>query len=118
MVNWSLDGSQVMKTRAIIFLILFLCSPLYGARNLCAQQEVPPPVQEEIKKQIGTIIVTPGNGPNLALADFVARSAGVDAAVSTFNQVLWADLEFASVSGLIGKSLYPKTLVQIGRAHV
>ena len=91
--------------------MLFLPSSLYGASNTRARQETAPPVQEEIKKQIGTIIVTPGNGPNLALADFVARSAGVDAAVSTFNQVLWADLEFAAVSGLIGKSLYPKTLV-------
>jgi TolB protein len=74
-----------------------------------ARQETPP--QEDIRKQIGQIIVTPGNGPNLAVADFVARSAGVDAAVSTFNQVLWADLEFAAVSGLVGKSLYPRALV-------
>ena len=100
-----------MKKRAIIFFAVFLASFLSSASAAHAQQETPPPVQEEIRKQIGTIIVTPGNGPNLALADFVARSAGVDQAVATFNQVLWADLEFAAVSGLVGKSLYPKTLV-------
>jgi TolB protein len=70
-----------------------------------------PEPQEDLRKQIGTIIVTPGNGPNLAIADFVARSAGLEAATATFNQVLWADLDFAAVSGLVGKSLYPKTLV-------
>ncbi|HKS39225.1 MAG TPA: translocation protein TolB, partial [Blastocatellia bacterium] len=52
-----------------------------------------------------------GNGPSLALADFVARSSGVEAAVATFNQVLLADLEFAAVSGIVGRSLYPKSLV-------
>src|SRR6267142_333345 len=70
-----------------------------------------PTQQEDLRKQIGTIIVTPGNGPNLAVADFIARSAGLEAATGTFNQVLWADLDFAAVSGLVGKSLYPKTLV-------
>ncbi|HXG68013.1 MAG TPA: Tol-Pal system beta propeller repeat protein TolB [Blastocatellia bacterium] len=75
-----------------------------------AQQETPPP-QDDLRKQIGTIIVTPGSGPNLAVADFVARSAGTEAAVNTFNQVLMADLEFAAVSGIVGKSLLPKTLV-------
>jgi len=89
------------------------CAILVGvvlsAVPIIARQEPPP--QEDLRKQIGTIIVTPGNGPNLAVADFVARSAGVEAAVGTFNQVLWADLDFAAVSGLVGKSLYPKSLV-------
>lgn len=100
-----------MKTKAVIRFIVLLASALSSAPAVRAQQEPAPPAQEDIKKQIGTIIVTPGNGPNLALADFVARSAGLDAAVASFNQTLWADLEFAAVSGLIGKSLYPKTLV-------
>jgi len=80
-----------------------------GIPNLASHQETPP--QEDLRKQIGTIIVTPGNGPNLAVADFIARSSGVEAAVSTFNQVVRADLDFAAVSGLVGRSLYPKTLV-------
>ncbi|MEW6129169.1 MAG: hypothetical protein AB1757_19170 [Acidobacteriota bacterium] len=67
--------------------------------------------QTDIKKQVGTIIVTPGNGPNLALADFVARSSGIDSAVNEFNQTLLADLEFAAISGIVGKSLNPKSLV-------
>lgn len=100
-----------MKRKEAIRLIIFLALAISIAPAINAQQEPPPQAQEDIKKQIGTIIVTPGNGPNLAIADFVARSAGLDAAVSAFNQTLWADLDFAAVSGLIGKSLYPKTLV-------
>src|SRR5215472_6041408 len=84
-----------------------VAAPMSGS----PKQDNPPASQESLQKQIGTIIVTPGNGPNLAVADFVARSAGVEAAIVTFNQVLWADLEFAAVSGLVGKSLYPKQLV-------
>jgi TolB protein len=65
--------------------------------------------QDDLKKQIGTIIVTPGGGPSLAVADFQARAGGVDQALSTFNEVLWNDLKFAGISNLVGKSLYPKT---------
>jgi TolB protein len=82
-----------------------------GTATLHGQETPPQEEQGGMKKQLGQIIVTPGNGPNLAVADFVARSAGVEAGVSTFNQVLWADLDFASVSGLVGKSLYPKAMV-------
>ncbi|MGH9845210.1 MAG: hypothetical protein ACREEM_41365, partial [Blastocatellia bacterium] len=80
-----------------LFLVAFLA--VHGA----AQQ------QEELRKQIGTIIVTPGSGPSLAVADFQARAAGVDQTLATFNEVLWNDLKFAGVSNLVGKSLYPKT---------
>src|ERR1051325_6277358 len=99
-----------MKIRSMISLVIISAFLWSGLLRASAQQESPP-VQEDLRKQIGTIIVTPGNGPNLAVADFVARSAGLDAGVGTFNQVLWADLDFAAVSGLVGKSLYPKTLV-------
>lgn len=74
-------------------------------------RQEPQPQQDDLKTRIGQIVVTPGGGPNLALADFVSRSAGIDAAVNTFNQVLRADLEFASIGGLVGRSLNPKTLV-------
>ncbi|HSO76105.1 MAG TPA: translocation protein TolB [Blastocatellia bacterium] len=101
-----------MKTRASIIIASLLASVLFAANGQAAFQEpAAPPQEEDFRKQIGTIIVTPGNGPNLAIADFVARSAGLEAATATFNQVLWADLDFAAVSGLVGKSLYPKTLV-------
>lgn len=94
---------RVLSAAATILLLIWSGIPIV------AQQEPAP--QDDIRKQIGTIIVTPGNGPNLAVADFIARSAGMEAAAGTFNQVLWADLDFAAVSGLVGKSLYPKTLV-------
>jgi TolB protein len=67
--------------------------------------------QSQIQTSVGQIIVTPGNGPNLAVADFVARSAGVSAGTATFNQVLWNDLNFAAVAGLVGKSLIPNSPV-------
>src|SRR5690242_18415890 len=95
--------SSVSIAKATLIIFILSCAPI-GAQQETAQQD-------DIRKQIGTIIVTPGNGPNLAVADFIARSAGLEAAASTFNQVLWADLDFAAVSGLVGKSLYPKTLV-------
>lgn len=100
-----------MKTRASFTIATLLASVLFVASARAAFQEPTPPPQEDLRKQIGTIIVTPGNGPNLAIADFIARSAGLEAASATFNQVLWSDLDFAAVSGLVGKSLYPKTLV-------
>jgi TolB protein len=100
-----------MKTIASFTIAALLASVLLVASASAAFQEPTPPPQEDLRKQIGTIIVTPGSGPNLALADFAARSAGLEAATATFNQVLWSDLDFASVSGLVGKSLYPKTLV-------
>ncbi|HEY7546240.1 MAG TPA: hypothetical protein VID27_15225, partial [Blastocatellia bacterium] len=92
--------------RTLFAMILFVALAL--APVIRAQQET---AQDDIRKQFGLIIVTPGNGPNLAVADFVARASGANAAVATFNEVLWADLEFAAVSGLVGKSLYPKTLL-------
>jgi TolB protein len=98
--------SRASVASAILIQVIWV---IWSAVTIVAQQEAAP--QDDIRKQIGTIIVTPGNGPNLAVADFIARSAGLEAAAGTFNQVLWADLDFAAVSGLVGKSLYPKTLV-------
>lgn len=65
--------------------------------------------QDELRRQLGTIIVTPGAGPSLAVADFQARSANVDQALAMFNETVWRDLKFASVANIVGKSLYPKT---------
>src|ERR1044072_4239523 len=96
-----------MNRRQFTKLALFTPLATLGVPAVFTQQEN----QEDLKKQVGTIIVTPGNGLNLALADFVARSSGVDNAVNEFNQTLQADLEFAAVSGIVGKSLNPKSLV-------
>jgi TolB protein len=104
------SGSQFMKINHIYFFAILVIVIGLGVSSGLAEQETPP-AQEDLRKQMGTIIVTPGNGPNLALADFVARSAGVEAALATFNQVLRADLDFAAVSAVIGKSLNPKTLL-------
>jgi TolB protein len=96
----------IFSFAAVLVLIAFV---QVGAQDAPPQQ--PPQNQsgEDLRKQIGTIIVTPGNGPSLAVADFQARAAGVDAARATFNRVLWDDLKFAGAAALVGKSLYPQT---------
>jgi TolB protein len=76
-----------------------------------ARARRPQESKEDLSKQIGQIIVTPGSGPAMAVADFQPRSGGLDAALGTFNDTLWGDLKFASVANLVGKSLYPKTLL-------
>src|SRR5690348_3032418 len=100
-----------MKSRSSIIIVLIALFALVTTSRSFGQQESQPAQDTSLRNQLGNIIVTPGNGPNLALADFVARSAGTEAATSTFNEVLHADLDFAAVSGIVGKSLNPKTLV-------
>src|SRR5262245_21207585 len=95
-----------MKRAFLIFSVLGLLG-LLTIWPAIAQQ-----TQDDLRKQIGTIIVTPGGGPALAVADFQLRASGasgVEAAVATFNEVLWNDLKFAGIANLVGKSLYPKT---------
>jgi TolB protein len=67
--------------------------------------------QEDLSKQLITIIVKPGSGPSLSVADFQPRAGGLDAALGTYNETLWNDLKFAGVANLVGKSLYPRTLL-------
>ncbi|HEY7181533.1 MAG TPA: translocation protein TolB [Blastocatellia bacterium] len=75
------------------------------------QASQPQESQEDLGKRIGTVIVTPGSGPSLAVADFQPRAGGLDASLGTYNDTLWNDLKFAGVANLVGKSLYPKTLL-------
>jgi TolB protein len=86
------------------FVIAVLSAALIFLPTQRAQE-----TQDDLRKQIGTIIVTPGSGPALAVADFQPRAGGLDAAMGTFNETLWNDLKFAGVANLVGKSLYPKT---------
>ncbi len=92
----------------LITIAVFVVSLIFlpGARAKRPQE-----AQEDLRKQIGQIIVTPGSGPSLAAPDFQPRAGGLDAALGTFNETLWNDLKFASVANLVGKSLYPKTLL-------
>src|SRR5215813_10660988 len=76
-----------------------------------ARARRPQESKEDLSKQIGQIIVTPGAGPAMAVADFQPRAGGLDASIGTFNDTIWSDLKFASVANLVGKSLYPKTLL-------
>ena len=55
-----------MKIRSAIVIAFILASILSAAASGLGQQEAPP--QDTLRNQIGNIIVTPGNGPNLALA--------------------------------------------------
>jgi len=97
---------QVPKIVLIAFVTL-LCG-IHPADGRMMQQGTS---SEELKKQLGTIIVTPGSGPALAVADFQPRASGVGPSIATFNDVLWSDLTFVGAANLVGKSLYPKTLV-------
>jgi TolB protein len=93
----------------IFFLVGIGAVLLYVTRASAQQTQSAPQSQDDLRRQIGTIIVTPGSGPSLAVADFQPRAGGVDAALSTFNETLWNDLKFAGAANLVGKSLYPKT---------
>jgi TolB protein len=95
-----------MKKAFLITLLLTITTltALNHAAIVGAQQ-----TPDELRKQIGTIIVTPGGGPALAVADFQPRASSVDAPLATFNEVLWNDLKFAGIANLVSKSLYPKT---------
>src|SRR5262245_37286196 len=92
------------RTILIAFIIAVFSAALIFLPARRAQE-----TQDDLRKQIGTIIVTPGSGPAMAVADFQPRAGGLDAAMGTFNETLWNDLKFAGVANLVGKSLYPKT---------
>ena len=108
---------MLMKTLSqILISILIVTVILTVAVGVPARARLEPgaPGQqtgEDLRKQLGTIIVTPGSGPALAVADFQPRASGVGASIATFNEVLWNDLKFAGAANLVGKSLYPKNLV-------
>ncbi len=95
--------SKSMAKILLCFFIIIGAMPVYMIDG-SAQQ-----AQDDLRRQIGTIIVTPGNGPALAVADFQPRSSGLDSELAIFNETLWNDLQFAGVANLVGKSLYPKT---------
>jgi TolB protein len=67
----------------------------------------PPSSQNELKQQIGKIIVIPGAGPAMAVADFVSRSERAAEAAEIISKVLYDDLSFAGVTAVVGKGLYP-----------
>jgi TolB protein len=93
-----------------LYLSIIVAALTFQTLPIVSGQESPPP-PDSLRKQVGTIIVTPGNGPNLAVADFVSRSSGLESATATFNEVLRADLDFAAMAGIVGKSLNPTTMV-------
>jgi TolB protein len=98
-------GKTMTRILLSASLLAILGLAFISASHTTAQQQA----GEDLRKQIGTIIVTPGSGPALAVADFQPRASGVEGATATFNQVLWEDLKFAGAASLVGKSLYPKT---------
>jgi TolB protein len=97
---------KIFPTICLVAVFLTLPFRVGGVNATRTSQE-----QDDLKKQIGTIIVTPGSGPALAVADFQPRAGGLDTALATFNETLWNDLKFAGVANLVGKSLYPSSKV-------
>ncbi len=96
--------------RRLLSATLLLVAVVGGITAVRGQQGGGVP-QEDLRRQVGTIIVTPGSGPSLAIAEFQARAAGLEQNIETFNTVLLNDLRFAGVANIIGRSLYPKTRI-------
>jgi len=61
----------------------------------------------DLRQEIGKIIVAPGRGPALAIADFVPRNEPAVPAAALIRQVLAQDLDFARIANLVGQSLHP-----------
>lgn len=98
------------RGRQRILRVLVLIASL--GFEVAAHQQVPKATQPEgLKERIGTIIIAPGSGPSIALPDFQPRSPDLSLQAQVFNRVLWDDLDFARVASLVGKSLYPVTLL-------
>ena len=79
-----------------VLWILPVVIALLALPKITAQQQT----QDDLRKQIGTIIVTPGGGPSLAVADFQSRASGVDSTTAAFNEVLLNDLRFAGIANI------------------
>jgi TolB protein len=100
--------NSLLKAFSLLMLInvtFFLC------RNAFSQQSpVPsPPESQSLKDQLSRIIVRPGVGAAMAIADFAPLSQQSLAEAAQIHQVLFDDLEFAGVVNVISKSLYPQT---------
>src|SRR5215475_6637708 len=100
----------------IAFVIVFINSGLIFLPEARARREreskplesqtqasQPQESQEDLGKRIGTVIVTPGSGPSLAVPDFQPRAGGLDTLLVIYNNTLWNDLKFAGVANLVGK---------------
>lgn len=96
----------------LLLAVRVLALTMSAGFEVLGQQQTPRPNQPEgLKERIGMIIIAPGAGPSLALPDVQPRSPSLALQVQVFNRVLWDDLDFARISSLVGKSLYPKTLI-------
>ncbi len=62
----------------------------------------------DLRQEIGKIIVRPGSGPSLAIADFVPKNEPAVPAAALISEVLARDLDFARVVTLVGRSLHPR----------
>ncbi|MBI4470520.1 MAG: PD40 domain-containing protein [Acidobacteria bacterium] len=67
---------------------------------------------ETLRDQIGKIVVTPGNGPGMAVLDFGSNNPGATGHAGQFSSTLLADLEFSGVVNILGKSFYPSLVLR------
>ncbi|HZS46339.1 MAG TPA: DPP IV N-terminal domain-containing protein [Blastocatellia bacterium] len=106
--------NKEVKVRYVLIISLIVATvSLFTAhaQQTSSGQQNPQSSDQSLRQQIGTIIVTPGNGPALAVADFQPRASGIEKPIDIFNSTLWNDLKFAGAATLVGKSLYPKALL-------
>jgi TolB protein len=85
--------------------ILWLAGVLLWGSRLDSEPLQQPP---DLRQEIGKIIVRPGSGPSLAVADFVPRNEPAAPAAALISDVLARDLDFAGVINLVGRSLHPQ----------
>src|SRR5262245_6599131 len=77
---YSSPDGELMKNFVLMLAVLIALSAVMAYDKSTSPQQVP----DEFRRQIGTIIVTPGNGPSLGVADFQPRAGGIDTVIGTF----------------------------------
>jgi TolB protein len=96
---------KYIYVRALALILAFFCSSL--ALN---QAQEPPPPTGQLREQL-SIIVRPGGEAVMVIPDFAPASRDGAAAAAEFSQVLFDDLQFAGAVTVVGRSLYPQTVI-------
>lgn len=107
-----LKGLKIIYCLLKIFCFLILINAVFFLCRDGFSQQTPtpsPPENQSLKDQLSRIIVRPGAGAAMVIADFVPLSQPSSAEAAQVHRVLFDDLEFAGVVNVISKSLYPHT---------
>jgi TolB protein len=75
-----------------------------------AQESAPPVAAGQVRDQL-RIIVRPSGQPTMAVTDYISLNRDAASLASEFSQTLFDDLDFAGVTNIISKSLYPELAI-------